>query len=308
MNRTTSVEALKLMEVATLAADHRGHGGRTVAERAFGDCELREVLLDANAVLPTHVHARGSITLLLQGSYEEVYPSGHATAACRAPSVVVKPAGRAHFERVGPEGAHLLAISVDQSLWDAWLESDERVEDSVHVQSGEGLLIADRILSEFKDPGPGSDLIVTGLLSQLVGACVSAAARKRSARPYPWLDDVREFASQEFRSHLTVKSLAKRAGVHPDYLSRRFRGHYGLSLVCYIRQLRLRWASDQLQNGDHALAQITREAGFSDQSHFTRSFKQAFGITPGQYRRARRARIAPAGATATAVVPAPLVA
>ena len=128
------------------------------------------------------------------------------------------------------------------------------------------------------------------------------------ARPYPWLDDVREFASKEFRSHLTVKSLAERAGVHPDYLSRRFRGHYGMSLVCYIRQLRLRWASDQLQNSDLALAQITRAAGFSDQSHFTRSFRQAFGVTPGQYRRARRAKRARNGVRGAAAVAAPLVA
>jgi AraC family transcriptional regulator len=265
-------------------------------------------LLDANAVFPTHVHVHASITLLLQGSYEEMYPSGRETAVCHAPSVVVKSPGRSHRERVGPEGAHVLTISVRKPLWDAWLESDERVEESVHVQSGEGLLIADRILSEFKDPGPGSELIVTGLLGQLVGSCVSAVASNRSAHPYPWLDDVLEFASKEFRSHLTVKSLAERAGVHPDYLSRRFRGHYGLSLVRYIRQLRLRWASDQLQNSDQALARITREAGFSDQSHFTRSFKQAFGITPGQYRRARRGKSARRGAKAAADLAAPLVA
>jgi len=308
MNRFSSVEALEPVDVATLSADHCGHGGRTVARRALGDCELREVLLDANLVLPTHVHPHGSITLLLQGSYEEMYPSGHETAVCRAPSVVVKSPGRAHSERVGAEGAHVIAISVEKPLWDAWIESDERVEDSVHIQSGEGLMIADRILSEFKDPGPGSELIVTGLLSQLVGSCVSAAARNSSARPYPWLDDVREYASVEFRSHLTVKSLAQRAGVHPDYLSRRFRGHYGMSLVRYIRQLRLRWASDQLQNSDHALARITREAGFSDQSHFTRSFKQAFGVTPGQYRRARRTKSAFNGVAATVPSAAHLVA
>jgi AraC family transcriptional regulator len=284
------MEALELMEVATLAADHVGHGGHTVAERVFGDCELREVLLVADTVLPTHVHAHGSITLLVQGSYEEMYPSGHATASCRAPSVVIKSPGRSHAERIGPEGAHVLSVSIREPLWKAWAASDERVDGPVHFESGECLLVAERIFSEFKDPGPGSDLIVSGLLSQLVGSCISAAARNGSVRPYPWLDDVRDYASKEFRNPLTVKSLAARAGVHPDYLSRRFRGHYGMSLVRYIRRLRLRWASEQLQKNELALGQITRAAGFSDQSHFTRSFKQSFGITPGQYRRARRSK------------------
>ncbi|RVA47310.1 AraC family transcriptional regulator, partial [Mesorhizobium sp. M7A.F.Ca.CA.004.11.1.1] len=31
------------------------------------------------------------------------------------------------------------------------------------------------------------------------------------------------------------------------------------------------------------LAQIAVEAGFSDQSHFTRQFKKAFGMTPGRW-------------------------
>jgi len=278
-----------MMEAETYSADHVGHGGHTVARQSFGECELREVLLAANAVIPAHAHAEGSITFLIQGSYDESYPSGHETASCHAPSVVVKSPGRSHSERIGPEGAHVLAISIRESMWEAWLASDARIEVPVHLESGECLLVAERIFAEFRDPGPGSELIVTGLLSQLVGACVSSV-RNGNARPYPWLDDVREIASREFRSPLTVKSLAERAGVHPDYLSRRFRSQYGMSLVSYIRQLRLRWASEQLQKDELPLGQITRAAGFSDQSHFTRSFKQSFGITPGRYRRARRAR------------------
>lgn len=276
------------MEVATLSPDHAGFGSRVLAERAFGECELREVLLAPNSVLPMHAHPLGSITILVRGSYEETFPSGHAPVTCRAPSVMLKSPGRAHAERVGPEGAHVLAVSVKEPLWRDWVARDQRVEGPVHQQSGESLLIAERLHAEFKHPGPGSDLIVSGLLCQLVGACVSSAARNGSSRPYPWLDDVREYASRMFRSHLTVKSLAARAGVHPDYLSRRFRSHYGMSLVRYIRQLRLRWASEQILEGGRSLAEVTREAGFSDQSHFTRAFKQAFGATPGQYRRANR--------------------
>ncbi|MEO1086944.1 MAG: AraC family transcriptional regulator, partial [Acidobacteriota bacterium] len=36
------------------------------------------------------------------------------------------------------------------------------------------------------------------------------------------------------------------------------------------------------------IADIAVEAGFSDQSHLTRAFKAAFGITPGAWRRRRR--------------------
>jgi AraC-like DNA-binding protein len=35
---------------------------------------------------------------------------------------------------------------------------------------------------------------------------------------------------------------------------------------------------------------IALDAGFADQSHFTRVFRRAFGETPGQYARALRGR------------------
>jgi AraC family transcriptional regulator len=68
-----------------------------------------------------------------------------------------------------------------------------------------------------------------------------------------------------------------------------FRDFYGKSPGEYLRQLRLDWAEAQMRITDAPLSQIALQAGFADQSHFTRTFKRHTGLTPGKYRQASRA-------------------
>jgi AraC family transcriptional regulator len=76
--------------------------------------------------------------------------------------------------------------------------------------------------------------------------------------------------------------------VHPVHLARVFRLTYGTPVGSYLRGLRLAWAAGRLTDSEDTIAQIALEAGFFDQSHFTRTFRQYFGLTPQAYRRAVR--------------------
>jgi AraC family transcriptional regulator len=63
-----------------------------------------------------------------------------------------------------------------------------------------------------------------------------------------------------------------------------FRIHHGTSLGSYVRRLRLEWASRQLVAGDLPLCDIAAQAGFADQAHFTRAFREYAGVPPGRFR------------------------
>jgi AraC family transcriptional regulator len=77
------------------------------------------------------------------------------------------------------------------------------------------------------------------------------------------------------------------------HLARAFRTRYGVSVGEYGRRLRLEWAAAEVARSDTPLALIAARAGFADQSHFTRVFKQHIGATPGAYRRVVQARDVP---------------
>ena len=99
---------------------------------------------------------------------------------------------------------------------------------------------------------------------------------------------MREILHERFLEPPSAHEVATEVGVHPSHLARAFRATYGDSLGGYARGLRLDWAAERLVRTDEPLVVLAADAGFVDQSHFTRAFKRRFGLTPARYRRAHR--------------------
>jgi AraC-like DNA-binding protein len=102
-------------------------------------------------------------------------------------------------------------------------------------------------------------------------------------------DRVRAFLHDSYAGPATLADVAAAAGCSRFAAYRAFRGRHGLSPSEYQRQLRLRAARRDLASGV-AVADAAAAAGFADQAHLTRWFRRCYGITPGAYRAADRAR------------------
>jgi AraC family transcriptional regulator len=76
--------------------------------------------------------------------------------------------------------------------------------------------------------------------------------------------------------------------VHPVYLARAFRRHYGTSIGGFMLQCRIRLAMRRLATSADSISQIALECAFADQAHFTRLFRREAGMPPGQFRRVAR--------------------
>lgn len=85
---------------------------------------------------------------------------------------------------------------------------------------------------------------------------------------------------------LSSRELADAVGLSPSRLFHLFRKECGIGLGNYMLLLRLQIARRYLLAGDWPLSRIAFYTGFSDQSHFTMSFRKIFGITPLKYRKA----------------------
>ncbi|MFA0964385.1 ATP-binding protein [Roseivirga sp. BDSF3-8] len=83
---------------------------------------------------------------------------------------------------------------------------------------------------------------------------------------------------------LSTQTLVQEMGISKSQLYRKLKALTGMSVNHYIRSLRLQKSCQLLIHQPLSLKEITFTCGFSSQSYFTRSFKEAYGCTPGEYR------------------------
>ena len=87
----------------------------------------------------------------------------------------------------------------------------------------------------------------------------------------------------------TLAALAKRVHSSPFHLARLFRRLTGMPMHRYHLRARLASALGEVLDTRRDLAAIGLDLGFSSHSHFTETFRRAFGATPSVLR--NRARI-----------------
>ena len=83
---------------------------------------------------------------------------------------------------------------------------------------------------------------------------------------------------------LTLSALAQEFGYSEYHFSRKFRELSGIQLRDYLRYRKLALAAKRVRDSGDSLLDIALDNGFSSHEAFTRAFKEAYGITPSEYR------------------------
>ena len=83
---------------------------------------------------------------------------------------------------------------------------------------------------------------------------------------------------------LTLENLANKLGYSEFYISRKFREISGMQFRDYLRYRRLAFALKQVRDTEVGILDIAVNYGFSSHEAFTRAFKEAYGISPSEYR------------------------
>ncbi len=97
---------------------------------------------------------------------------------------------------------------------------------------------------------------------------------------------VRVFLESSFHRKLGLREMGAEVNLSPWRLAHLFKSETGMTPQRYLTLVRLQRAKDQLVNSFVPIQQIGAAVGIPNPSHFTKSFKAAYGMTPVQYRRA----------------------
>jgi AraC family transcriptional regulator len=260
--------------------------GTVLRRLDLGPILLTETRYRAGAHIPPHAHRNAYLCFVRQGGYVERF--GGSSRDCGPLTVAFHVPDETHSEDMN--GSDVRSLNVELAA--DWLrriqEQAPGLCDPFDCRGGPAAWLAARLYGEFRWGDSASRLMVEGIVLEIVAELARAASPCASA-PL-WLRRAREVLRERFRENLSPADVALEVGTHPVYLAAVFRKHFGCSLGEFVRNCRVEFAASRLTRRTDCLADLAVEAGFADQSHFTRVFKRATGLTPAAFRRAAAAK------------------
>jgi AraC family transcriptional regulator len=258
-----------------------------MAETEVRGIEVRE-LVYGNRPIPRHAHAMAGFCLVLDGTYEERY--GSHTLACSARTVTFSPAGAEHANVFSAARSHCLTIDMPEPLVERLERGVARMREPFETRGGTLAWLAERLLREVRGGGDGAELIVEGVVLEMLGEAARGRTRAVESHATPAMQRAYDLLHARYAEPLSLADLAAATERHPVYIATAFRQTYGETVGECLRRLRVEHACRALTSSAAPLAEIALASGFANQSHFTRVFKTATGLTPLTYRPTRAPR------------------
>ena len=128
-----------------------------------------------------------------------------------------------------------------------------------------------------------ADQAVLGVAEALLALDPGAAGRPDRSTCAVAVERARRFLDAHFDRAVASEELEAITGLDRYALARHFRARLGTSPYRYLTMRRLDRTRAAIRAG-HSLADAALVAGFADQSHMTRQFKRAYGLSPGRWR------------------------
>lgn len=265
---------------------HGGSFGTQIGLRRVAGFVVSETRHQRHQELPQHVHERANVNLVLAGAYAESVAG--STQVYRPHTLVAKPAGEVHANHFRDSAARCLLIEVSPDRAEFIRSCSNLFDAPCSMPAGYMAAIGLRILDELHHHDTLSTFALESLLLDFI---VSATRRRTRVLPESapaWVRGAIASIHDSRPGSINLSVLAAEANVHPAHLSRAFRKYLRITPGEYARRVQLDKAVQLLLHTQASIGTIALEAGFFDQSHFTRAIKRMTGMSPGQLRRAAR--------------------
>ncbi len=226
-----------------------------------------------------HCHQNTNISFVLHGGCElkkknsrELFPG----------EIVFNYAGEYHRVKNVAKYSRHINIEIEPTFFTKYKLDESYVLTSLDKKLDSKFLML-KILKELHEPDHFSSISINMMLLELVNHMPKIKYADPSRWPI-WMTAVKDYLHDNWNDKISLQELAKVANVHPVTISRYFSKYFCCSLGEYVRKIKIEKALALIKRREQSLTCIAYECGFSDQSHFIRTFKEFTGFLPFAYK------------------------
>ena len=228
-----------------------------------------------------HFHENPYFMYILQGDLYDI--NKNQKTNCPNGSLLFHNWQDQHYNEKESNFARGFHIEFERGWFDNKKLNVELWEGSQLIQNPKLHHLVAKLYYEFKLQDEYSKLAIELLLLQLCESTQEIQIQSIINEP-SWIEALKELIHQT-PEKLSLKILSEQLGVHPVHLSRAIPKYLSVNLGEYLRQDKVKQSISFLIDNSYSLTEIAFKSGFSDQSHFTRTFKFYFGMTPKVFKK-----------------------
>ena len=184
-----------------------------------------------------------------------------------------------------PEDAPLLAIVLEavqdeNHLFASWAELFENRHKGFRHQT-------EYVVLNFRDIMDGSMRISFERFRRRMRADILFLYGELKSIHSPEADmiyQVAHYIELNYNQPFSQAACAQTFFVNQEYLCRKFKQTFHVTMITYLNDLRINQARQMLKDPMIKIRQIAHEVGFEDEKYFSRQFKKSTGMTPNDYR------------------------
>ena len=108
---------------------------------------------------------------------------------------------------------------------------------------------------------------------------------KKNNVEYPFIDEALAYIKSNFNKNINMAMVANEVSVNYTWFSEKFKEHIGMNFNEYIKKLRLDEACRLLEKNIYKVYEVAERSGFGDVKYFMKTFKEATGLTPSEWKK-----------------------
>jgi AraC family transcriptional regulator len=263
-----------------LALEKRKYAGNAAgALRADGVFAHAKTFRSEGSDAATHYHESSHLSFIVQGGVLDKRKTSESERL--SGELMFFHAGEPHQTFIKAFPTKNINLAIENEFLQNNLATEAALKSAVDKNPNAKFIML-KIYREIISEDAFSGSSIKMLLLNLIHA--NPENESKNTRP-GWIKIVAELTRDKWNESLTLKDLSEAAGVHPITVSKHFPKYFSCTFGEYMRRLKIEKSLYFLKVSSFSLTDVAFECGFSDQSHFIRTFKQLTGFLPNNYKK-----------------------